>query len=378
MKKKYQRSQVFGGVAIFAFVVAMLLIIFGFSRTVGEIEEGVFEKTPEAILASAGVEEGKEVSLSVAYYDQRQDECVNMYDVNLRAELQARQFEWSGCEYYNKEIEQGLVEFELGEDYLPVAVGGRLTPNRGVSGDNFTRWFKAVDGKSINYAGLLKMNYKNDGAEFSFYQDDFYPLDRAEFSNGDAANSDGHNHLFTMDFAVPFTVLLSGEESFTITADDDTFVFVGNKLAIDMGGIHGATTGYFVIKDSGEIYTSVEGEDLAYSGITVEEGAGSIVRIFHADRDSSESVFKVKFSGMNLSVMDTKLAEQRDGDDGVQIAYDPMDPTYVAPLGESAVFRPDGTKGFIIMATVEGVLVVIFSVLIVVSVRYMIKRKVEK
>ena len=378
MKKKYQRSQMFGGVAVFAFVMAMFLMVFGLSQTVEEIEEGVFEKTPEAILASAGVEEGKEISLSVAYYDQRQDECVNMYDVNLKDKLQSRQFEWTGCEYYNKGIEQGLVEFELGKDYLPVATGGRLTPNRGVSGDNFARWFKAVEGKSINYAGLLKMNYKNNGAEFSFYQEDFYPLDRAEFSNGDAANSDGHNHLFTMNFAVPFTALLSGEENFTITADDDTFVFVGNKLAIDMGGVHDATTGYFVIKDSGEIYTSVEGEDLAYSGINVEEGAGSIVRIFHADRDSSESVFKVKFSGMNLSVMDTNLADQRSDDEGVQIAYDPMDPTYVAPLGESAVFRPDGTKGFIIMATVEGVLVVVFSVLIVASARYMIKSKPKK
>lgn len=378
MKKKCQRSQIFGGVAILAFVVAMLLMVFGLSQTVNEIEEGVFTKTPEAILASAGVDEGREVSLSVAYYDQRQDDCVNMYDIDLREELRSRQFEWTECGYYNKGIEQGLVEFELGEDYLPVAVGGRLTPNRGVSGDNFARWFKAVDGKSINYAGLLKMNYKNDGAEFSFYQDDFYPLDRAEFSNGDAVNGDGHNHLFTMDFAVPFTVLLSGEENFTITADDDTFVFVGDKLAIDMGGIHGATTGYFVIKDSGEIYTSVEGEDLAYSGINVEEGVGSIVRIFHADRDSSESVFKIKFSGMNLSVMDTKFAEQNGGEDGVQIAYDPMDPTYVAPLGESAVFRPDGTKGFIVMATVEGVLVVAFSVLVVIAARYMIKKQVSK
>ena len=100
------------------------------------------------------------------------------------------------------------------------------------------------------------------------------------------------------------------------------------------------------------------------------------MRIFHADRDAADSTFNVKFRGMNLSVTDTKLADG--GDDGVQVAYDPNDQTYVAPLVESLVFRPDSTKGLIVMATIEGVMIVVVSVLVVSVARFMVKQKAEK
>lgn len=374
MKQKQSKSRMFGGVALGVLVLGAVFAIFGLSKTMGEIREKAISKTPDAILASAGVSEEKLVSLPVLYYDQKADECVDLYDASVRKELYARQFEWTSCKYYNKEIEHGLVGFELDENYLPVATGaGKLTPNRGL---NTERWFKVVDGKSENYAGTLGMQYVADGAGFIFKSEKFYPLDEVEFGVGDAVNADGHNHLFTMSFAVPFTVLASGAEEFEITADDDTFVFVGSKMVLDMGGVHDAVTGKFVIHENGEIYAGVDADDLAYSGVNVAAGDGAIVRIFHADRDSSESTFNVKFSEMNLNVTDTKLADS--GDDGVQIAYDPSDPTYVAPLGESSVFRPDSTKGLIVIATIEGVMVVVVSVLLVSVARFMVKQKAEK
>ena len=371
MKQRTNKSKIFGGVALGLLVLGVVTVVLGLSNTVGEIADKTISKSPDAILASAGVSEEKLVSLPVSYYDQRSDECVNLYDNSMREALSLRQFEWTECRYYNKEIEQGLVEFELGEDYLPVSTGkGSLVSNEGV---NFERWFGAVGGKSESYVGSLRMQYVANGAEFIFKSDRFYPLDTVEFSNGDIVNRDGHNHLFTMNFAVPFTVLSSGGEEFEITADDDTFVFVGNKLVIDMGGIHGAATARFVIHESGEIYAAVDSEDFAYSGVNVAAGDGSVVRIFHADRDSDSSVFNVKFSGMNLGVKDVELADG--GDDGVQIAYDPTDPTYVAPLGETSVVRPDSTKGLIVMATIEGIMVVVASVRLVSVARFMIRQK---
>ena len=110
--------------------------------------------------------------------------------------------------------------------------------------------------------------------------------------------------------------------------------------------------------------------------MSLNKSDGSIVRIYHADRDSADSEFNVKFSGMNLSVTDAKLA--KGSDDGVQVAYDPSDPTYVAPLGESSVFRPDSTKGLIVMATIEGVMIVVVSVLAVSVARFMIKQKTKR
>ena len=372
--KKKDTKKLFGGLALLTFVAALALAIYGMSRSMSEIRVATISHTPEAILASAGVAEGENVFLSVAYFDQKADDCVNMYDTGSKAALSARQFEWSECGYDHKALEQGMVKYELDEDYLPVAVGGRLTSNQGLK--DMARWFEAVEGKSASYTGNLKMDYRAEGAEFTFYKDEFYPLDEVTFSQNDKANSDGHNHLFTMNFAVPFTVLASGGESFEITADDDTFVFVGDKLALDLGGIHGAMSGRFRINEKGEVYAGIQDEDLSYTGITVGKEDGSAVRIFHADRDSGESVFKVKFRGMNLSVTDAKLANRKD--EGVQIAYDPTDPTYMAPLGETSVVEPDGTKGHIIIATIEGVMIVTFAVLTMIAVRNLLRQRANR
>lgn len=372
-KKKQINSKKFGLVALVVFAVALSLAIFGMSTTLKEIDDAVISKSPEAILANAGLSEEKVVLLPVAYFDQRSDECVNVYDAEMKQALMERQFEWSRCNYHNKELEQGLVNFELGESYLPVAKGGKLVTNRGIK--DLTRWFSAVDGKSANYVGDLKLEYSAEGADFVFYQDKFYPLDEVEFSNGDVVNNDGHNHLFTMNFAVPFTTLLSGGEMFEVRADDDTFVFLGDKLVVDLGGIHEAMSGRFVIRDNGEVYAAVGDEELAYSGVTIGANEGSVVRIFHADRDSDDSVFGVRFAGMNLSITDVELAK---GDEGIQIAYDPTDPTYVAPLGESSVVKPDNTRGFIVIATVEGVMVVAFAILMAGVLRVVVRRKLAE
>ncbi len=351
------------------FCLGIIVAGIGMGATVGELSKQAEKKTPNAILASAGMNEERTLTVPVEYFDQKMDECVNIYTLNNRESLSSRQFEWSGCGYHNKQLEKGLVEYSLNDEYLPVAVSGKLISNRGL---NMDRWFKVVEGESARYAGTLEMKYEAEGAEFSFWSKSFYPLDDVGFSNDDVVNKDGHNHLFTMSMAIPFMVLGSGEEKFEVEADDDTFVFVGDKLVLDMGGVHDAIRGEFIVHDNGEIYAGVDDEDLAYSGVNLKKGEGAIVRIFHADRDSKESEFGVRLSGMKLSITNTELAGS---DNGIQVAYDPSNPTYIAPLGESLSVEPDSTKGLIIALTIEGFAVVIGSVLMVSAVRLMIRAK---
>lgn len=372
--KKQKKSQQFGLVALVTFAAALMLAVVGMSTTLGQIKTEVIAHTPEAILASAGLDEGKDVFLPVMYYDQKSDDCVNMYDAGSKATLESRQFEWSTCEYHKKSLEQGLVGYELSEKFLPVATGtGQLTSNKGLK--SLDGWFEALEGKSTAYDGVLKLEYKEDGAEFAFYNDEFYPLDKTDYDKSDRVNKDGHNHLFTMSFAAPFTVLSSGEESFAIASDDDTWVYIGNQLALDMGGIHDATTARFAITEEGEVYTAVGDEEFAYSGIQLNAGDGSIVRIFHADRDSDNSLLDVRFHGMSLTI--TEAAELAKGD-GVQIAYDPTDPSYIGPLGETSVVKPDGTKGFIVLVTVEGIMVLVFAILFAATIRSVVRRKLNE
>lgn len=370
-KLQHRRVQWFGGTMLAVLGLGAILTVVGMSSSVHQIHENLISKTPDVVLASAGVSEEKGVSLPVAYYDQRADACVNLYDESQKIALEERQFEWAKCGYYNKGLEQGLMEYELGNDYALIAKGeGEALPNRGIS--DIKRWFNSSDGKSQSYTGNLKLEYDANGAVFTYDNEDFYPLDDVKFSEGDFVNTDGHNHLFTMNYAVPFTVLASGDESFEIIADDDTFVYVDTRLAIDLGGIHDAMNGKLVINHDGEVYTSVNDEELAYSGINVEKGQNAILRIYHADRDSDDSVLKVQITGMSLNIVDATFAG---ADEGVQIAYDPTDPSYMPPLGQSVIVRPDSTRGYIIMATIEGVAIVVIAVFAVVMARALIKNR---
>lgn len=370
-QKSHKKLKLFGGITAAAFGLASLFTIFGLSNTVYDVKNAVISREASAILASAGLEDEEIISLPVIYYDQQSDACVNVYDSG--SNFTERQFEWVKCGYFGDKLEQGLVDFELDGNYLPVATGaGKLTTNRGVTKESFARWFNQKEGLSTEYPGTIEMSYSEKNAEFSFYQDNFYPLDNAGTKQGDTVNNDGHNHLFTMNFSVPFVVLADGNEHFAIEADDDTFVFIGNKLALDMGGIHGKIRADFEIRANGEVYTSVGGIDFAYSGITLNQDDSMVLRVFHADRNSASSVFNVKFSGMNLTVENVNIAKN---DIDTQVAYDLTDPTYIAPLGETKTVEPSKVVNYVIVATMEGALVVIFAVLAVLSARYLIRKK---
>ena len=366
MKKNHKKSQIFSGIALGVFGLALVMVIFGFASTIGEVSENMIAETPTAILARTEVGDGVNVSVPVMYYDQRADECVNIYDIgNLSV---SGQFGWNNCGLHEKRLEQGLIEYKLGQGMLPV-----VAMNNGFGGSSIDmkRWFTTIDGVSQGYNDTIKFYYNQKDKIYSFDDGDFYPLDGVEFSAQDKVNGDGHNHLFTMNFALPFVVLTSGEEAFEISADDDTFVFVGDRLAIDMGGIHEPIKGRFVINKNGEVYAAVGEEDLGFTGVKLKEGDDSIVRIYHADRDSTDSSMNIKVSKMSLGIMNTTMA--KNGESGMQIAYDPSDPSFVAPLGESIETRPSNYKGMMIVATVESVVIVTLAILMMIVTRFMVK-----
>ena len=347
--------------AVIAVVVAAMGILFGgLSTSVRKFSVEIAQRRADVVLASAELDSDTVLSVPILFYDQKMDDCVNLYDMEAKAALEARQFEWEKCGYYASERETGMVESELNSQYLPVAVGGRLLSNRGINQENFTRWFNAVEGVSDNYAGSLNFLYSSAIASFGYTNESFYPLDN--ISSEDDLWEDGHNHLFTLNLGLPFQVLANGEEKFTVTADDDTWVFIGKNLALDMGGIHNAMSGSFKINEFGEVYTSVDDEDFAYSGIKLDTGEGMIVRIFHADRNSKDSVFKVNFNNMVPNITNSSLARN---DGGVEVAYDPMDPSYVAPLGESLRVDPDRTKSLTLAITIQAMLMGVLAVILV-------------
>ncbi|MBQ1539949.1 fibro-slime domain-containing protein [Candidatus Saccharibacteria bacterium] len=345
-------------------VLAMIGLVGGVNGAVDDLEVALNENTANAILASAEVKNDTVVSVPILYYDQVMDECVNLYDGDTTA-IRARQFEWDTCGYHESKLETGLVGAELDAEFLPVGVGGELLSNSGLSGDSFSRWFKSVEGKSKSYASVLSLTYDDRIASFGYRSEDFYPLDEIDLAADESVNSDGHNHLFTLSLGVPFRVLADGREEFSIEADDDTWVFVGNSLVIDMGGVHDAMMGRFRINEVGEVYAAVGNIEFAYTGVTLNEGDGAIVRIFHADRNSKSSLFGVRMTNMVPNVMNTTLAKS---EGSVEVAYDPANPSYVAPLGESLAVGPDNRQSLITMIVIQVVTLGAMGALVVVSI----------
>ena len=350
---------------LFVALATMGGLIGGVKGAVDDLEVALNENTANAILASAEVKNDTVASVPILYYDQVMDDCINLYDIEKMPLVKTRQFEWESCGYHESSLESGLVESVLDTNFLPKSQGGELLSNRGTSGDSFERWFNQVEGKSKSYAGIINLTYDDKIASFGYRNEEFYPLDEIDPASEESVNSDGHNHLFTLSLGIPFRVLADGREEFSIEADDDTWVFVGDTLVLDMGGVHDAIVGRFRINEAGEIYSAVGNIELAYSGVTLNSGSGSIIRIFHADRNSKSSLFGIRMANMVPNVMNTTLA-QNEGE--VEVAYDPANPSYVAPLGESLAVGPDNRQSLMTIIIIQVVTLGAMGALVVVSI----------
>lgn len=363
-KKGKQRLFLFGLILLVLTVIGVSLTLSVLSTSMNSLSTEISRDTTDVMLTSAGIGEEFTTTIPVSYYDQKSDECVNFYDVWNEEIISSRQFEWETCGYKKSEIEKNLVEAKLNEKYLPVAIGGTFLSNRGINGTNFDRWFNQVDGKSKSYAGSLVLNHDDEAVSFKYVNDEFYPLDEYNTWN-EKLTHDKHNHLFTMNLGIPFHVTFDGNEKFKIIADDDTWVFLNDELVLDMGGIHDATSGAFRIMRNGEVYAGPDERSLAYSGIKLADTDSAIIRVFHADRNSKDSVFEMELVNMLLNVSKASLAQT---DNTAEVAYNPEDPSYVAPLGESLYIRPNYSNTMAMMVTTQAAILGVLMILAVVAI----------
>lgn len=112
------------------------------------------------------------------------------------------------------------------------------------SADTFNQWFNDVMG--VNLSALSVMTLVRQPDDTYLFDDSidptyserggFYPIDGALFGNTSAFPT--HNHHFTYKLQAQFTYDQSANQFLELTTDSDAWVFIGTKLAIDLGGIH--------------------------------------------------------------------------------------------------------------------------------------------
>jgi fibro-slime domain-containing protein len=172
---------------------------------------------------------------------------------------------------YSGRGEKGIVQPELGEDRKPVYVDTEHLMT--TSKQDFDQWYRNVDG--VNEAYALQLSFEPNGDVWTFHSSEFFPLDGVGF--GDDGNPD--NYHFTTEIHTTFAY--KGGESFTFIGDDDLWVFVNGRLAIDLGGLHPEQT------------ESIDLDQRA-TELGIEPGNSYSLDLFHAERRTLASHFRVE------------------------------------------------------------------------------------
>ncbi|GHG92351.1 DUF4215 domain-containing protein [Comamonas sp. JC664] len=197
-------------------------------------------------------------------------------------------------DFQNKNgAERGIVEEQLGWDGKPVyarAAGGTQTTHGRAA---FDQWFRDVPNVNIPVVSSLQLSHTGNGT-YLFDNQSFFPLDNLgwvaaghEPSRPDS-NSVPRNFSFTSEMRAWFE--FKGTEVLDFRGDDDVWVFINGRLALDLGGVHAPEPGTVSLANP----TLVQRLGLRRGGIYE-------VALFQAERHTTGSSYRLSLAGFSTA-----------------------------------------------------------------------------
>lgn len=167
----------------------------------------------------------------------------------------------------------GIVEEDLGADDKPVYAHPGPTPQT-TGPDEFAQWYNDTPDVNIAVEITIQLTETSPG-EYVYDNPEFFPVD----GQGWGEEGNPHNYHFTTELHTLFSY--EGGEVFTFTGDDDLWLFVNGKLAIDLGGLHPPRSGTVDL-------------DASASQLGISPGNTYAMDIFHAERRTTLSNFRIQ------------------------------------------------------------------------------------
>jgi len=156
---------------------------------------------------------------------------------------------------------------------------------------DFSTWFRDSAYSKTVLSTLTLTETPAGSGTFVFAETQFFPLDGLSW-NDVPINGSAHNYSFTSELHYWFQ--WAGGEVLTFFGDDDVFVYVNKKLAVDIGGIHGPITESVTLDDATN--TAL--------GLGLVQGSVYEIAVFQAERHVTGSQYELTLQGFNVGRSD--------------------------------------------------------------------------
>ncbi len=162
------------------------------------------------------------------------------------------------------------------------------------SAASFAQWYEDIDGVNSRVDTFVTLSQKSGSDAYGctsaascFVYDSeenqppgFFPVDGQGFADQVQGDDDlSHNFWFTTEIHTEFEY--KGGEEFTFSGDDDVWVFINERIAIDLGGLHPRREGSVNL-------------DQRASELGISVGGTYKLEIFHAERHTGASNFRIE------------------------------------------------------------------------------------